>query len=106
MQGGVRKSLDVVDRELAIKKAEVIVINIIVAMKSGGSLVRFPIQELADRFCKFKKSLVRGSWESKDQRGKRSITNIRIESKIRNYVVKFLGANINLKDVPLRKWSQ
>ena len=109
MQGGVRKSLGVVDRESAIKKAEEIVIDIKVAMRSGGTVVRFPVQELADRFCKYKKSLVRGSWEGKDKKGKRSITKERytlIEGKIRNYVVGFLGANTDVKDVPLRKWSQ
>ena len=109
MQGGVRKSLGVVDRESAIKKAEEIVIDIKVAMKAGGTVVKFSVQQLADEFCKYKKSLVRGSWESKDQRGKRSITNERyelIEGKIRNYVVKFLGKNTDVKDVPLRKWTQ
>tara|TARA_B100000212_G_C27026995_1_gene385639 strand:+ start:242 stop:370 length:129 start_codon:yes stop_codon:yes gene_type:complete len=35
MQGGVRKSLGVVDRESAIKKAVEIVIDIKVAMRSG-----------------------------------------------------------------------
>ena len=103
-QGGVRKCLKVIDRETAIQRAEEIVIDIKVAMRSGGTVVKFPVQELADRFCKFKKSLVRGSWEGKDKKGKRSITierYILIESKIRNYVVKFLGANTDVKDVSL-----
>jgi len=105
---GVRKSLGVVDREDAIKKAEALVIDIKVTMKAGGTVVKFSVQQLADEFCKYKKSLVRGSWESKDQRGKRSITNERyrlIESKIRNYVVKFLGKNTDVKVISLRKWS-
>lgn len=108
-QGGVRKCLMVVDRETAIQKAEEIVIDIKVAMRTGGTVVKFPVQELADRFCKHKKSLVRGSWEGKDKKGKRSITidrYILIESKIRNYVVKYLWKNTDVKDVPLRKWSQ
>ena len=105
---GVRKSLGVVDREDAIKKAEALVIDIKVTMKAGGTVVKFSVQQLADEFCKYKKSLVRGSWESKDQRGKRSITNERyelIEGKIRNYVVKFLGKNTDVKEISLRKWS-
>lgn len=68
MQGGVRKSLGVVDRESAIKKAEEIVIDIKVAMRSGGTVVKFPVQELADRFCKYKKSYDRGSWEGKEKK--------------------------------------
>ena len=107
-QGGVRKSLKVADRNSAIRKAEELVLDIKVTMKVGGTVVRFPVQELADRFCKYKKSLVRGSWESKDQRGKRSITKQRyelIEGKIRNYVVKFLGKNTDVKEISLRKWS-
>ena len=73
-QGGVRKCLKVIDRETAIQRAEEIVIDIKVAMRSGGTVVKFPVQELADRFCKYKKSYVRGSWEGKDKKGKRSIT--------------------------------
>ena len=63
--GGVRKSLKVADRNSAIRKAEELVLDIKVTMKVGGTVVRFPVQELADRFCKYKKSLVRGSWEVK-----------------------------------------
>ena len=108
-KGGIRKSLGVADRELALTKSMELVIDAKVMFKQGGTVVKFPVQELADRFCKHKKSLVRGSWEGKDEKGKRSITierYILIESKIRNYVVKFLGKNTDVKDVPLRKWSQ
>ena len=107
-QGGVRKCLIFIDRETAIQRAEEIVLNIKFAIRSGGTVVRFLVQELADRFCKYKKSLVRGSWECKDKKGKRSIIierYILIKGKIRNYVVGFLGANADVKDVSLRKWS-
>ena len=59
----------VIDRETAIQRAEEIVIVIKVAMRSGGNVVRFLVQELADRFCKYKKCLVRGSWEFKNIKG-------------------------------------
>ena len=44
-------------------------INSTSMIHSGGTLIRFPVQELAVRFCKYKSSYVCGSWELKNIKG-------------------------------------
>ena len=40
---------------------------------NGITVVKFPVQEFAFRFCKYKKSYIRCRWEGKNKKAKRSI---------------------------------
>ena len=92
---GIRKSLRTPDREIALQKAEEMVLEVKVQLKQGGSVLALPVSDLVDRFLRHKKTRIRGKWESKQDAGLRSITQERyglIEGKLRNYLVPFLGA--------------
>ena len=93
-KGGIRKSLRVADRATAISKAEDELLEVKVQLRQGGSVVPVSVELVVEKFLKYKKSLVRGEWESKDDAGKRSITKERytlIQGKLYNYLVPFLG---------------
>ena len=106
---GIRKSLRTPDREIALQKAEEMVLEVEVQLKQGGSVLALPVSDLVDRFLRHKKTRIRGEWESKQDAGLRSITQERyglIEGKLRNYLVPFLGAKTDARGVPFSKWKQ
>ena len=106
---GIRKSLRTPDREIALQKAEEMVLEVKVQLKQGGSVLALPVSDLVDRFLRHKKTRIRGEWESKQDAGLRSITQERyglIEGKLRNYLVPFLGRSNDVKSVPLSKWNE
>ena len=106
---GIRKSLRTPDREIALQKAEEMVLEVKVQLKQGGSVLALPVSDLVDRFLRHKKTRIRGEWESKQDAGLRSITQERyglIEGKLRNYLVPFLGAKTDARGVPFSKWKQ
>ena len=109
MKNGIRKSLGVVDREDAIRKAQEELINTMVQLKHGGTVLPCTAEKLVSRFLQYKKSLVRGKLQSKHEGGDRSITNERyilIEGKLRNYFLGFLGKNTDVRKVSLNRWSK
>ena len=55
-KGGVRKSLRTNDRELAIEKAEDMVMDIKVDLRSGVSVVPIPVEDVVESFLRYKKS--------------------------------------------------
>ena len=106
---GIRKSLRTPDRATAITKAEDEVMELRVTLRQGGSVLRMSVEEIVERFLKFKKSRVRDTWEGKDAAGRRSITKDRyalIEGKLRNYLVPFLGAKTDARNIPFSKWNE
>ena len=108
-KGGIRKSLRTSDRVYAISKAEEMVVEIKVQMKQGGSVVPLPVSVLVEKFLEHKRSRVRGEWESKDDAGKRSITQERyglISGKLNNYLVPFLGAKTDARGIATNKWNE
>jgi len=108
-KGGIRKSLRTADRSYAISKAEEMVVEVKVQMKQGGSVVPLSVSVLVEKFLEHKRSRVRGEWESKDDAGKRSITQERyglISGKLNNYLVPFLGAKTDARSIPTNKWNE
>jgi len=106
---GIRKSLKVSERSVAISKAEEMVVELRVQLKQGGSVLPLPVEELVERFLKTKQSRVRGEWEGKQDAGLKSITKGRYEliaGKLRNYLVPFLGAKTDARNVPHSKWQE
>ena len=60
------------------------------------------------KFLEFKRSRIRGDWESKQDAGLRSITKARfglIKGKLLNYLVPFLGEKTDVRSVPFAKWN-
>ena len=105
---GIRKSLSTTDRDEAISKASDLVIEVKVDIKSGGSVLSVSVEDLVEKFLQHKKSRTRGVWESKKDRGKKSITKERytlIAGKLRNYLTGFLGKKTDARKVPLKKWN-
>ena len=108
-KGGIRKSLRVADKQTAIDKAEDLIIEVKVQLRQGGSVIPVSVELVVEKFLRYKKSLIRGEWESKDDVGKRSITKERyglIQGKLYNYLVPFLGRKTDARNVPYRKWSE
>ena len=108
-KGGIRKSLLTTKRDEAISKAEDLVIDVKVDLKSGSSIIPVPVEDLVEKFLRHKKSLTRGKWESKKDSGRRSITEERytlVAGKLRNYLVGFLGKKTDVRNVPYKKWNK
>ena len=106
---GIRKSLKTHLREIAIFKAEQEVVNIKVKLAQGASVLNVPVVELVDKFLTYKKTLIRGDWESKAEAGKRSITRARyglIKGKLYNYLIAFLGVKTDVRNIPFSKWNE
>ena len=106
---GIKKSLRVVEREIAVFKAEEEIVNVKVKLAQGASVRSVSVVELVERFLAYKRTLVRGAWESKEEAGRRSITKERyvlIEGKLYNYLVLFLGKKTDVRNVPFRKWNE
>ncbi|WP_237699238.1 hypothetical protein [Synechococcus sp. CC9311] len=101
--------MKVIERADAIAKAEEMVMEIRVTLKQGGSVLPMPVEEVVERFLKTKRARIREEWEGKDAAGRRSITKERyalIEGKLRNYLVPFLGAKTDARNVPFSKWNE
>ena len=106
---GIRKSLRTPERATAISKAEEEVMELRVTLKQGGSVLPMPVEEVVERFLKSKRARIREEWEGKDAAGRRSITKERyalIEGKLRNYLVPFLGAKTDARNIPFSKWNE
>ena len=71
---GIRKSLKTSDKELALERAEELILEVKVTMKQGGSALPFPVEKLVRLFLENNSGKVRGSWEGKVDAGKKSIT--------------------------------
>ena len=108
-KGGIRKSLLTKDRTTAITKVNEMVVNVMVDLRSGNSIIPVPVEDVVEKFLKHKKSRTRGRWESKRDRGKKSITSERytlIEGKLRNYLIGFLGKKTDVRTIPFKRWSK
>ena len=106
---GLRKSLRTPDRTSAVEKSEEEVLNLRVLLRQGGSATPVPVEEMVQKFLRMKKSLIRDKWEGKEDAGRKSITRERyglIEGKLRNYLVRFLGAKTDVRTIPHQKWSE
>ena len=107
-KGGIRKSLRTSDREIAIELANELFIEVKVDLKSGNSIIPVPVEDVVEKFLLYKKSLIRGKWESKKEGGRKSITNERyilIAGKLRNYLTGFLGKKTDARSIPYKKWN-
>ena len=111
-KGGIRKSLRTSERSEAIFKAEEMCLQVRTDLRGGISVVPVPVEKVVEKFLAYKKSLVRGRWDSKDDKGKKSITHQRyilISGKLRNYLIKFLGKNTDIRSIPItrfKNWEQ
>ena len=107
-KGGIRKSLRTPDRDTAIEIANELFIDVKVDLKSGNSIIPVPVDDVVEKFLLYKKSLIRGEWESKKEGGRKSITNQRyilIAGKLRNYLTGFLGKKTDARSIPYKKWN-
>mgnify|MGYP001191215414 CR=1 FL=1 len=107
-KGGIRKSLRTPNRDDAIELANELFINVKVDLKSGNSIIPVPVEDVVEKFLLYKKSLIRGKWESKKEGGRKSITNERyilIAGKLRNYLTGFLGKKTDARSIPYKKWN-
>ena len=92
-KNGKRISLRTPLRDIAIQKAESHVIDIRTKVAQGLKIKFTTTEKLVIEFLKYKKSLVRGKWDIKEDVGRNSITLQRyrlIESKLRNYFLTLL----------------
>ena len=64
-KGGIRKSLLTKDRTTAITKVNEMVVNVMVDLRSGNSIVPVPVEDVVEKFLQYKKSRTRDRWESK-----------------------------------------
>jgi len=106
---GVRKSLRTSDRELSIRRSEEEVLELRVLLRQGGTPNKVTVEEFVTKFLKTKQVLIRGEWEGKSDRGRKSITKERyqlIEGKLRNYFIGFLGNKTDIRTVSLSKWKE
>jgi hypothetical protein len=100
----VRKSLKVTEKADAITKAEEMVLQLRVQLKEGVGVLPTPVESVVEKFLETKRALVRDAWESKEDRGRKSITEERyglIAGKLRNYLTPFLGAKTVLATFPI-----
>ena len=73
--------------EDAIQKAQDLLLEVKVDIKQGSSIVPVPVEVVVEKFLEFKKSFVRDEWDSKKDKGRKSITKERyvlISGKLRN----------------------
>ena len=106
---GKRQSLLVSTREEALMRAQEAAVNIRVALAQGVVVVTTTVETLVEKFLRHKASRIRGEWDSKQEAGRKSITQERfdlIEGKLRNYLLPFLGAKSDAKSVPKKKWGE
>ena len=107
---GKRMSLLVSEREDALMRAQEEAVNLRVQLAQGVTVViKTTVEDLVAKFLAYKRSRIRGEWEGKGEAGRKSITKERyalIEGKLRNYLVPFLGAKTDAKNIPIRKWSE
>ena len=102
---GVRKSLMVTEKADGISKVEDMVLEIKVQLKQGVGVLPSPVESVVEKFLETKRALVRDAWESKQDRGRKSITEERyglITGKIRNYLTAFWGAKTDARNIPYR----
>ena len=108
-KNGKRISLRTPLRDIAIQKAESHVIDIRTKVAQGLKIKFTTTEKLVIEFLKYKKSLVRGKWDIKEDVGRNSITLQRyrlIESKLRNYFLPFIGADSNAMNLSYKKFDQ
>ena len=107
---GKRMSLLVTARDEALMRVQEEAVNLRVQLAQGVTIViKMTVEDLVSKFLVYKRSRIRGEWEGKGEAGRKSITKDRfalIEGKLRNYLVPFLGAKVDAKSIPLKKWSE
>jgi len=106
---GKRQSLLVSTREEALMRAQEEAVNLRVQLAQGVVVVTTTVETLVEKFLRHKASRIRGEWDSKQEAGRKSITQERyalIEGKLRNYLLPFLGAKSDAKSVPKKKWGE
>jgi integrase len=80
-----------------------------VQLKQGVTINKVLVEDVVAKFLRHKKSRVRDTWEGKEDAGKKSITKERwelIEGKLRNYLVPFLGAKTDIRNIPSNRWLE
>jgi len=105
---GVRKSLKVTEKADAISKAEEMVLDIKVQLKQGVGVLPTPVESVVEKFLETKPALVPDAWESKENKGRKSITEERyglITGKLRNCLTPFLGPKTDARNIPYCKWN-
>ena len=66
--------MKVTEKADAISKAEEMVLEIKVQLKQGVGVLPTPVEIVVEKFLETKRALVRDAWESKEDRGRKSIT--------------------------------
>jgi hypothetical protein len=68
------------------------VLEIKVQLKQGVDVLPTPVESVVEKFLETKRALLREAWESKEDRGRKSITEERyglVAGKLRNYLTLF-----------------
>lgn len=103
-------SLLVSARDEALMRVQEEAVNLRVQLAQGiTTVIKMTVEDLVSKFLVYKRSRIRGEWEGKGEAGRKSITKDRfalIEGKLRNYLIPFLGAKVDAKSIPLKKWSE
>ena len=105
---GIRKSLKVIDRTTAVRKAEDMVADIKLDIRQGVSVIGKAVEEVVREFLQMKRNKIRGENEGKKDHIRRTITYrtyLRIAGKLNNYVTPFLGKRTDIKSVKIFKFD-
>ena len=105
---GIRKSLRVIDRFSAIRKAENMVSEIRDDIRQGVSVIGKPVEEVVREFLQMKQNKIRGVNEGKKDHIRKTITAAtykRIKGVLNNYVIPFLGKRTDIKSVKIYKFD-
>jgi integrase len=105
---GIRKSLRVIDRHSAIRKAENMVGEIRDDIRQGVSVIGKPVEEVVREFLQIKRNKIRGLEEGKKDHIRKTITErtyTRISGKLNNYLTPFLGKRVDIKSVKISKFD-
>ena len=105
---GIRKSLRVIDRFSAIRKAENMVSEIRDDIRQGVNVIGKPVEEVVREFLQMKQNKIRGVNEGKKDHIRKTITGAtykRIKGTLNNYVIPFLGKRTDIKSVKIFKFD-
>ena len=74
-------------------------------LRQGGSATPVPVEEMVQKFLRMKKSssVTRKEGDAGEEHHQKGMT---IEGKLRNYLVRFLGAKTDVRTIPHQKWSE
>ena len=105
---GIRKSLRVIDRPTAVRKAENMVSEIRDDIRQGVSVIGKAVEEVVREFLQMKQNKIRGVNEGKKDHIRKTITTAtykRIKGVLNNYVIPFLGKRTDIKSVKIYKFD-